>query len=61
MQQVPVDRLAAFCRDQPAVLLLDVREPWECALAPLAPIKAQGWLGQRGQRQQQCRQQRRSP
>ena len=36
MQQLPVDRLAAFCRDQPAVLLLDVREPWECALAPLA-------------------------
>ena len=36
MQQLPVDRLAAFCRDRPAALLLDVREPWECALAPLA-------------------------
>ena len=36
MHQLPVDRLAAFCRDQPAALLLDVREPWECALAPLA-------------------------
>ena len=35
MQQLPVDSLAAFCRDRPAALLLDVREPWECALAPL--------------------------
>ena len=36
MHQLPVERLATFCRERPGVLLLDVREPWECALAPLA-------------------------
>ena len=36
MQQLPVDRLIALCREQPDAVLLDVREPGECALAPLA-------------------------
>ena len=35
MIQLPVDELPALCRSPLAPLLLDVREPWEVALAPL--------------------------
>ena len=35
MTELPVGELAALCRAQPACVLLDVREPWEVALAPL--------------------------
>lgn len=35
MTELPVSELAALCRDRPGAALLDVREPWETALAPL--------------------------
>ena len=35
MQQLDPTELAAFCADHAAALLLDVREPWEVALAAI--------------------------
>lgn len=36
MTELPVTELPALCRSDEPPLLLDVREPWEVALAPLA-------------------------
>jgi rhodanese-related sulfurtransferase len=36
MHELHVQRLRDFAAADPATLLLDVREPWETALAPLA-------------------------
>lgn len=35
MQSLAVSELAALCAAEPSTLLLDVREPWEVALAAL--------------------------
>ena len=36
IQDLTAERVAERLRDEDPPLLLDVREPWECAVAPLA-------------------------